>query len=157
MGSGTIDPLEIRDWEPFMRSETSLTHCQHRHLENGIHEFVFLNNTRLAVDDYFAILEASPMAQGEKTAEVLCALIELREPGMPPVGYMLQRYREFIKGRKNRLPPTIRTVFLYRTGFILSTVRSFLRLVPTPKQANRRFFPVSERAAAEAWLLDDNP
>jgi hypothetical protein len=137
-----------------MRSEISRPHCHYRQLENGVHEFVFLSNTRLAVDDYFAILETSPMAQGEKVADILHVLIELREPGMPPVAYMVQRYRDFIKVHKEHLP-AVRTAYLYRTGFIISVVRSFLRLITTPKQTNRRFFPISDRAQAEAWLLNE--
>jgi len=128
-------------------------HCHYRRLDNGIHEFAFLNNTRLAVDDFFSILENSPMARGEANPDIIRVLVELREPGTPPVSYMMQRYREFIKVHKDRLP-VIRTAYLYRTGFILSMVRSFMRLIAMPKQSNRRFFPIAERAQAEAWLLE---
>lgn len=137
-----------------MHSEISLPHCEYKRLENGVHEFVFLSNTRMAVDDYFSILEASPMAQGEKVPEMIFVLIELRQPGMPPIAYMVQRYREFIKAHKHHLP-TVRTAYLYRTGFIISIVRSFLRLIQPPKQSNRRFFPINERTQAEAWLLEE--
>ena len=136
-----------------MDTEILRPHCHYKRLDNGLNEFVFMSNTRLAVDDFFAILENSPMARGEKTPDVVRMLVELREPGMPPVSYMMQRYREFIKAHKDRLP-TVRTAYLYRTGFILSMVRSFLRLIALPKQSNRRFFPIAEREQAEAWLLE---
>src|SRR5687768_1584959 len=99
----------------------SLAHCEYKRLDNGIHEFVFLNNTRLAVNDFFSILENSPMARREITPEAVRVLVELREPGMPPVSYMMQRYREFIRLHKDHLP-YVRTAYLYRTGFILSMV-----------------------------------
>jgi hypothetical protein len=137
-----------------MDTEILRPHCHYRRRENGLNEFVFITNTRLAVDDFFAILESSPMAQGEKVADVIRMLVELREPGMPPVAYMMQRYREFIKVHKDHLP-AIRTAYLYRTGFILSMVRSFMRLLTMPKQSNRRFFPIAEREQAEAWLLEE--
>lgn len=136
-----------------MDTEILLPNCHYQRLENGLHEFAFLNNTRLAVDDFFSILENSPMARREVVPEVVRVLVELREPGMPPVSYMMQRYREFIKAHKDHLP-TVRTAYLYRTGFILSMVRSFLRLIALPKRSNRRFFPIAERALAESWLLE---
>lgn len=137
-----------------MDTEITLPHCQYKRRENGVHEFAFLTNTRLAVDNFFSILEDSPMARGEANPDIIRVLVELREPGTPPVSYMMQRYREFIKVHKDRLP-TIRTAYLYRTGFILSMVRSFMRLIAMPKQSNRRFFPIEERAQAESWLLEE--
>ena len=136
-----------------MRSEISLPQCQYRQLENGIHEFVFLSNTRLAVDNYFSILETSALAKGEQVPDVIRVLIELRQIGMPPVTYMMLRYRAFVKSHKDRIP-TVRIVYLYRPGFVLSLVQSFIDLISERKYAKRRFFPVSERAQAEAWLFE---
>jgi hypothetical protein len=136
-----------------MNSEMSRPHCEYRRLENGIHEFVFLSNTRLAIDDYFAILETTRFARGEDTPDVIRLLIELSQPGMPPVAYMMQRYRDFVKAHKNHMPTT-RVVYLYRSGFIPSLARSFIGLVSERKHAYRRFFPVNERAQAEEWLLE---
>jgi hypothetical protein len=136
-----------------MDTEITLAHCHYKRLDNDLHEFVFMSNTRLAVDDFFSILENSPMARGEANPDIIRVLVELREPGMPPVSYMMQRYRDFIKVHKDHLP-IVRTAYLYRTGFILSMVRSFLRLIALPKQSNRRFFPIAEREQAEAWLLE---
>ena len=137
-----------------MQTDLSTPYCQYRCLENGLHEFVFLSNTRAAVDDYFAILESSRIAWGEGMPDVVRLLIELRQPGMPPVSYMMERYRVFIKAHKDHMPTT-RVVYLYRSGFITSLVRSFIGLVSERKHANRRFFPLEERAQAEAWLLEE--
>jgi hypothetical protein len=136
-----------------MQTDVSKPHCQYKRLENGLHEFVFLSNTRAAVDDYFAILESSRIAQGEYRPDIVRLIIELRNPGTPPVSYMMQRYAEFVRAHKDHLPP-VRIVYLYRPGFILSMVRSFIGLMPESRYANRRFFPVTERAQAEAWLLE---
>jgi hypothetical protein len=136
-----------------MRSEILLPHCHYRHLENGLHEFVFLSNSRLAVDDYFSILESHQLSQGEGSQEVLRLLIELRQPGMPPVSYMMQRYRDFVKANKDRMPAT-RVVYLYRSGFMLSMVRAFIGLISERKHTNRRFLPITEREQAETWLLE---
>jgi hypothetical protein len=135
-----------------MHSEMSLPHCEYKRLENGIHEFVFLSNTHLAVDDYFKILDTTPLARGEEDADVLCVLIELRQTGTPPVTYMMLRSREFLKSHKARMP-VIRIVFLYPPGFVLSLVQAFIDLFSERKHATRRFFPIDERAQAEDWLL----
>jgi hypothetical protein len=138
-----------------MRPQISLPNCQYRHLENGLHEFVFLTNTRLAVDEYFSILESHQLAPGEAIPDMLRLLIELRQPGMPPVAYMMQRYRDFIKSNKERMPKT-RAVYLYRSGLMTSLARSFIGLISERKHGNRRFFPIAEREQAEAWLLESH-
>jgi hypothetical protein len=135
-----------------MHSEMSLPHCEYKRLENGIHEFVFLSNTHLAVDDYFKILDTTPLARGEENADVLCVLIELRQTGTPPVTYMMLRYRDFVKLHKDHLPK-VYVAYLYRSGFVLSLVQSFIDLISERKYATRRFFPIDERAQAEDWLL----
>ena len=139
---------------PFMRSEILFPNCHYKRLENGINQFIFLSNTRAAVDDYFSILESSPLAQGAPLSDVVCVLIELRETGMPPVTYMMMRYRAFVKAHKNYLP-VVRVVYLYHTGFVVSLVQALIDLVAERKHANRRFFHINERAEAEAWLLEE--
>jgi hypothetical protein len=136
-----------------MRDKILLRNCHYRQLDNGIHEFVFLSNTPPAVDDYFSILETSPFARGEKAPEVICVLIELRQTGMPPVTYMMLRYKDFVKRHRDRLPQ-VRIAYLYRPGFVLSLVQSFIDLISERKYAHRRFFPIAEREQAEAWLLE---
>jgi hypothetical protein len=136
-----------------MRAEISLPNCHYRQLENGIHAFVFLSNTRHAVDDYFLILETSPLARGEEISDVILVMIELRHTGMPPVTYMMLRYRDFVKTHRARLPK-VRIVYLYRPGFVISLVQSFIELISERKYAHRRFFPIAEKEQAEAWLLE---
>jgi hypothetical protein len=135
-----------------MRAEISFPHCRYRQLENGIHTFVFLSSTRHAVDDYFSILETSPLAQGEVVLEKAYVLIQLHSSGMPPVPYMMLRSRDFFKSHKDRLP-TIRIVYLYPPGFVLPLVQAFIDLFSEGKRTTRRFFPIAEREQAEAWLL----
>lgn len=137
-----------------MRAEILLPNCHYRQLDNGIHFFVFLSNTPSAVDDYFSILDSSPLAQGAPLSDVISVLIELRETGMPPVTYMMLRYRAFVKAHKNYLP-AIRVAYLYHAGFVVSLVQALIDLVAERKLARRRFFHISERAAAEAWLLEE--
>jgi hypothetical protein len=132
--------LELRDWDAFMRAEILLRNCHYRQLENGIHSFVFLSNTRGAVDDYFSILETSPLARGEQIPNMICVLIELRQTGMPPVTYMMLRYKDFVKTHRDRLPQ-VRIAYLYRPGFVLSLVQSFIDLISERKYAHRRSFP----------------
>jgi hypothetical protein len=138
-----------------MRSEILLPNCRYRRLDNGVHEFLFLNNTRYAVDDYFTILETSPLVRGEQTLEKAYILIQLGASGMPPVAYMMLRSRDFLKSHKARIP-RIRIVYLYPTGFVLSLVQAFIDLFSERKHSTRRFFPIEERADAEAWLLDES-
>jgi hypothetical protein len=138
-----------------MRAEVSLPNCHYRRLENGIHAFVFLSNTRGAVDDYFWILETSPFVRGELDIERVCVLIQLSSSGMPPVPYMMLRSRDFFRSHKARIP-AIRMGILYPPGFVLSLVQAFIDLFSERKHATRRFFPLEERAEAEAWLLEES-
>ena len=82
-------------------------------------------------------------------------LIQLPASGMPPVPYMMLRSRDFAKAHRQRLPK-IRIVYLYPTGFVLSLVQAFIDLFSERKYATRRFFPIEERAEAEAWLLEES-
>lgn len=139
-----------------MDTETT-SHCLHTQLPNGIYEFVFLTNSRKAVDDFCSIIDKYFFVfdAGEFEAPTMPMLIELREFGIPPVAYLAGRYRDIVASHSGIMPGA-RVAYLYRGGLI-SIMRAFFPLVPDPNVVHRRFFHVSERAQAEAWLLDDNP
>jgi hypothetical protein len=129
--------------------------CLHTHHANGIYEFVLLHNTRQAVDDYIALIEPYFVAveRGELREPIFHMLIELREVGMPPIAYLSGRYRDLMMTYKAKLPD-VRVVSLYQGGFMVSILRAFLTIMPERHDVHRRFLHVTERAAAEAWLMD---
>lgn len=129
--------------------------CLHTYHLNGIYEFVLLQNSRQAVDDYIALVEPYFVAveRGELHEPIFRMLIELREVGMPPIAYMSGRYRDLMMSYKGQLPD-VRVVYLYQGGFMVSIVRAFLAIMPERHDVQRRFLPMSERASAQAWLVE---
>lgn len=138
-----------------MQADLSTRMCLESQLPNGIYEFVFLKNSRQAVDDYLAIMEryVSGSDHFQLIGSTARVLIELRETGMPPAAYMANGYRDLLLKYDTSLP-NVRVVYLYKGGFFLPIARSFTRLLPERHQIQRRFFHVNERAQAEAWLVE---
>ena len=137
-----------------MQSDPSPPLCLESRLPNGIYEFVFLKNNRQAVDEYLAIMKR--YISGEDHLELVGSaarvLIELREPGMPPAAYMANGYRDLLLNYDTPLP-SVQVGYIYSGSFLLSMARTFTMLLPVRHQIQRRFFHISERAQAEAWLL----
>jgi hypothetical protein len=127
---------------------------QYKLMDNGIFEFVFLNNSRAAADEFFDAMERyhQAVAAGQIHEKQLSFLIELRQPGMPNVAYMSHRYRANMT-RYHHEPPPARVAYIYTSGFVFSMVSALLALAAKQYDFQQRFFHVSEREEAEAWLL----
>jgi hypothetical protein len=138
-----------------MSLKASPGNCHYTHLPNGIHEYILFNNSRRTFDEYAAYLEnyMASAARGEALDKQLAILIELREPGMPPVAYMAGRYRDLLIKYPGRLPDA-RIAYVHTEGFLITVLRTFLMLLPTRNAIQRRFFYTSQRTQAEAWLLE---
>jgi hypothetical protein len=127
---------------------------QYKRLDNGIFEFVLLNNSRAAADDFFDVMERFHQAvEAKQVQETYTAfLIELRQAGMPNVAYMSSRYRVNMT-RYHHEPPPARVAYVYTSGFVFSMVSALLSLAAKQYDFQQRFFPITEREAAEEWLL----
>jgi hypothetical protein len=79
-------------------------------------------------------------------------LIELRQAGMPNVAYMTNRYRANTVLYQQPLPPA-RVAYVYTSGFVFSMVSALLSLAAKQHDFQQRFFHISDREAAEEWLL----
>lgn len=126
----------------------------YKRLDNGIFEFVLLNNSRAAADDFFEVITKfhESVEAGQFKEPRTAFLIELRQAGMPPVAYMSNRYRANAALYQQKLPPA-RVAYVYTSGFVFSMVSALLSLAPQGYEFQQQFFPISERAEAEAWLV----
>jgi hypothetical protein len=138
-----------------MSLKASPRNCLYTHRPNGIHEYIFLNNGRKTFDEYTSYLERyiAGVSRGEIQNGYLAILIELREPGMPPIAYMASRYYDLLVKYPGRLPDA-RIAFVHREGLAISIIRTFLSLLPNRNTIERRFFYMHERDEAERWLLE---
>ena len=127
---------------------------QYKRLDNGIFEFVLLNNSRAAADDFFDVIARFHAAVAAKQVHdtQTAFLIELRQAGMPNVAYMTNRYRANMALYQQQLPPA-RVAYVYTSGFVFSMVSALLSLAAKQYEFQQRFFHVSDREAAEEWLL----
>lgn len=127
---------------------------QYKRLDNGIFEFVLLNNSRAAADDFFDVMERYHKAlEAKQVHDTHTAfLIELRQGGMPNVAYMSNRYRSNMT-RYDHKPPPARVAYVFTSGFVFSMVSALLSLAAKQYEFQQRFFPISERQTAEEWLL----
>lgn len=138
-----------------MNFSVSTPNFQYKRLDNGIFEFVLLNNSRAAADDFFEVIARfhKAFAAGQIHETKTAFLIELRQGGMPPVAYMTNRYRANQALYQQNLPPA-RVAYVYTSGFVISMVSALLSLASRQYDFQQRFFHISDRQAAEDWLID---
>jgi hypothetical protein len=132
-------------------------YTQHTRLANGIDHLLLLDNSRQAADDLVDFIDGYMAAlDPQDTTTRLILLVELRQGGMPPLAYLSRIYQDMLR---THAPKQIqaRIAYLYVGGFVMPIVSSFFRLIRNAKLVERRFYHVSERAEAEAWLLDNIP
>jgi hypothetical protein len=146
--------IEEDNTEALMNFSTITPNFQYKRMDNGIFEFVFLNNSRAAADEFFEVIGRfhAAVAAGQLHEKQTAFLIELRQPGMPNVAYMTNRYRSNMTLYQHELPPA-RVAYVYTSGFVFSMVSALLSLAAKQYDFQQRFFHVSEREEAEAWLL----
>jgi hypothetical protein len=53
---------------------------------------------------------------------------------------------------QQKLPPA-RVAYIYTSGFVFSMISTLLSLAAKQHEFQQRFFHISEREAAEEWLL----
>lgn len=121
--------------------------CVYTHLDNGIHEFVFTESSREAVDELTDhikyILDTTPAE-----APATCYLLDNSRVDAIPLSYTRTRIKELDAYRpEERAPGRLAVVY---DGFMGSLANSVLAMT----MKNRfRFFKPSDREAAQTWLL----
>ena len=123
--------------------------CIYTRLDNGIHEFVFTESSRGAVDELAdhikTILDTTPA-----DAPPTCYLVDNSQAEVVPLIYTRTRIKELDAYRpEGRAPGRLAVVYEGMMGTLANSI-----LALTVK--NRiRFFKPSDRDAAMTWLLQE--
>jgi len=120
-------------------------------LENGIHEFVFHESSRRALDQWVEKLEEIYHETPEE--ETIRAIYDQVISGMQPAAYSFRISTNMLKRLSHRNPA--RTVFLVNKGFFVSIMESFVRLIERNVDKTR-FIDGDKRDEAIEWLLADD-
>jgi hypothetical protein len=129
--------------------------CIHRHLENGIHEFVFTESSRAAVDEWMSLLEQIYEQYADQTPELVrMSLIDVRQSGTLPLNYFFKSWQDW--NRKHPAPTDTkgRVAGLHNVNeFVVGLVQSFANLFSPDTKVS--FFKGDKREDAIAWLLKE--
>jgi hypothetical protein len=123
-------------------------HASYTFYDNGIHEFVFKDNSRQAADDVLGWLES--LYASVTSEQTLLELADI-SGGLPPISYLARRARDLVKPFK--VLPRVRVALLYKTSTAMSLLSMIVNLV-TVSNATMRQFQVTDREAAIQWLLN---
>lgn len=127
--------------------------CEYSLTEQGIHQFIFRESTREAIDDFFRKLEHIFTVTTDVTTNRY--IVDITQAGERDVSLVsnVQRFRRLETLYPNR--PRGRTVILHRPGLVYSFIDSFIRAI-APSRDVTRFFPVDQREEAITWLLSES-
>jgi hypothetical protein len=130
-----------------LHTET-LGNCIYTLHENGVHEFILLDNTRETFDNNLVLLKKALEKHPRTTP--FREIFSLRG-GMPSVSYAWHKTQNLLSSVPGR--PVFRTAFLHQPGVILSLVQPFLKFMPAGDRV--RFFEPDQHEQAMQWLLED--
>jgi hypothetical protein len=122
--------------------------CVHTPLDDSIHQFVFIEASREAVDEYLRHLQT--VIEQLKDDEPLLMLMDLRPDGIPPLKYALTTSKRFF-ARYPNLPPT-KAAYITNSTTLVGLGLSVLSLIGT--ETKRRNFSDHEEYQAIEWLLE---
>lgn len=121
--------------------------------ENNIHELIYTDASRTAVDAFWAYLGRF-IAEG-KPEDLYCILNDLRSSGHQPLSYYFSRLRAFNAQHPADKRPEARIALVYRTTSpLIGTVDTFIRML-NPRRVRIRIFPNNRYDEAVAWLLEE--
>ena len=135
-----------------MSDGTGGKRCSYTRLENGVHEFIFRESSREAIDEFFRQLE--PILKTTPTTEIARYMVDVTQAdrAVSMMG-IIQRFRKLETSMSRRARG--RTALLHPQGSMLSFVDGLIRAL-APSQDRTRFFPGEKRDEALAWVLSDN-
>ena len=127
--------------------------CEYTVTEQGIHQFVFREPSKDAIDDFFRKLELifTTTPKGGTNRYI----VDITQAGERDVSLVanVQRFRRLETLYPER--PRGRTVILHRPGLAYSFIDSFIRAI-APSRDITRFFSVDKRDEALTWLLGES-
>jgi hypothetical protein len=127
--------------------------------ENGIHEFVFLQANRVAVDRFFAMMRIWTQQQNDNGItpdDIIRLIVDFRRSGTPPMNYIFQSSKAFrVQFPVDRCPRSFSATLL-QPGFLVSVAQSFNRLL-TNLTRDRIAIYSGDNAHEQAvtWLLKE--
>lgn len=132
-----------------MPAQTNAEPCVHSLIDNGIHEFVFYQSSREAVDRLFVLLtQVYDSLPPEHPIEML---FDFRQRDLP-LAYVFSSFHRWQAGRESHR--YARLVILTDASILMPLVDAFFRSLPT-NYVKVRFFKPPQRTEAENWLLQD--
>jgi hypothetical protein len=124
--------------------------CEYNLLDNGIHQFIFRDSSKTAIDEFFHQLEH--ILSRTHHADIARYIIDITQSGEQDVSLVtnVQRFRRLETLYPHRARG--RTVILHRPGLKYSFIDGFIRAL-APNRDITRFFEVSKRQDAVEWLM----
>lgn len=123
--------------------------CVYQPRENGIHQFMFTAPSQQAVDMWFEYLDM--LYDITPTDSRVLFLMDLRQSGILPMTYLLQRGKRWLKTNPSR--HTKRFAILYNADFPLNLAQTFFRLTGISEGQIIRFYSAERCEEAARWLL----
>ena len=136
-----------------MTNSAATPGCEYTVTEQGVHQFIFREPSKDAIDDFFRKLEhiftTTPKGGTNRY------IVDITQAGERDVSLVanVQRFRRLETLYPER--PRGRTVILHRPGLAYSFIDSFIRAI-APSRDITRFFSVDKRDEALTWLLGES-
>lgn len=136
-----------------MSEQAATTGCEYTFTEQGIHQFIFRQSTKEAIDDFFRKLEQ--LFSSTAGSPLNRYIVDITQAGDRDVSLVsnVQRFRRLETLFPQR--PRGRTVIIHRPGLAYNFIDSFIRAL-APNRDVTRFFSVEKRDEAIEWLLNEN-
>jgi hypothetical protein len=127
--------------------------CEYTITEQGVHQLIFRESTKEAIDEFFHVLERIFIDTANQATNRY--IVDITQAGQKDVSLVsnVQRFRRLETLFPNR--PRGRTVILHRPGLAYTFIDSFIRAI-APSRDITRFFPVDKRDEAVAWVLSES-
>lgn len=136
-----------------MSNSAVTTGCIYTLTEQGIHQFIFREQSKEAIDDFFRQLEH--IFTTTSSASTNRYILDITQAGEKDVSLVtnVQRFRRLETLYPQR--PNGRTVILHRPGLAYTFIDSFIRAL-APSRDITRFFPMAKRDEAIVWVLSES-
>lgn len=136
-----------------MSEDGTTNGCEYTLTEQGIHQFVFRQPSKEAIDEFFRKLEM--IFTTTTNAGTNRYILDITQAGDTDVSLVsnVQRFRRLETLYPQR--PRGRTVILHSPGLAFPFIDSFIRAL-APSRDITRFFPVDKRDEAIAWVLSES-
>lgn len=122
--------------------------------QRDIHEFIFHESTREAVDGFWTKLEQ--LAIESQPGETYRIWMDVCESGQQPLRYFFARATEMAQKYPKERRGSGRFVLIYRDATLLGTIESFFRIL-NPPNIRVRFYSEDRSGEALQWVLSDRP